>query len=331
MNHDWVAERRSNRRKSLRRIVLRRVAFMLPTLLGMSILIFGLGRVSLSSPKITALGFFATEQAKAAFDERFHLSEPLTTQYWYWLKGVVVGDFGVSFITRTPVVDALVSGAGVTLWLTAGAFVIAVALGGTIGIIGGLTGSRRISGLISSGTVLAISLPQFWLGLVLIIIFAVNFKLLPAGGYVAPADDPAGFVKFMILPWITLALGPAGLLARVVQVRVAEEARRPHVLTAASLGVSRRLTIGRYIVRNSLAEPINVLGIQVGYMLGGAFLIEQVFGLPGIGATALNAARQGDYPVVQAAAVYTVVAFLLISLIVDLIQAALDVQREESA
>lgn len=304
---------------------------MLPTLFGMSVLIFVLGRLSLSSPKITALGFFATEQAKASFDARFHLAEPLVTQYWLWLKGVVVGDFGISFITRTPVVDSLTAGAGVTVWLAAGAFVIAAILGGLLGVLGGLTKSRRLAGVISSGTVLAISLPQFWLGLVLIIVFAVNLELLPAGGYVPPGEDPVAFVKFMILPWVTLALGPAGLLARVVQVRVMEESRRPHVLTAASLGVSRRRTVLRYIVRNSLAEPINVLGIQAGYMLGGAFLVEQVFDLPGIGATALNAARQGDYPVVQAAAVYTVVAFLVISLIVDLVQAALDVRREESA
>jgi peptide/nickel transport system permease protein len=145
------------------------------------------------------------------------------------------------------------------------------------------------------------------------------------------SDDPAAWFKSMLLPWITLAVGPAGLIARVVQVRVAEEARRPHVTTARILGVPRRRIVSRYVLRNSLVEPLNVAGIQAGYMLGGAFLVEQVFNLPGIGAAALAAAKQGDYPIVQAAALYTTLAFLLISLIVDLIQTMLDVRGETEA
>jgi peptide/nickel transport system permease protein len=135
----------------------------------------------------------------------------------------------------------------------------------------------------------------------------------------------------MLLPWLTLAVGPAGLIARVVQVRVAEEGRRPHVLTARILGVPRGRIVSRYILRNSLVEPLNVAGIQAGYMLGGAFLVEQVFNLPGIGVSALAAAKQGDYPIVQAAALYTTLAFLVISLLIDLIQTMLDVRGEPEA
>lgn len=295
----------------------------------MSVLIFAIGRLSLSSPKLVALGFFAPEQAKVEFNKRFHLDEPLLTQYWLWVKAVVRGDFGLSFITRTPVVDAITGGAQVTAMLAVGAIILAAVLGVVVGVVGGLTQSRLTSGLVSVGTVLTLSLPQFWLGLVLIIVFSLKLGLLPAGGYVAFSSDPAGFFKSMLLPWITLAVGPAGLLARVIQVRVSEEVGRPHVLTARSLGVPRRRVLTRYVLRNSLVEPINVLGIQAGYMLGGAFLVEQVFGLPGIGVAALNAAKQGDYPVVQAAAMYTTVAFLLISLVVDVLQAALDVKETE--
>ena len=309
-------------------MVGRRLLFVPPTLLAMSILIFAIGRASLSSPRLVALGFFAPDEAKAQFTERFHLDESLLTQYWLWLKDAATGDFGVSFITRTPVIDTIVGGAGVTAALAAGALVIAIVLGFAVGTIGGLTRSRRLANAIAAGTVLCLSIPQFWFGLILVLVFSLELGLLPAGGYVPPGEDPVDFVRFMLLPWIALAIGPAGLIARVVQVRVAEEAARPHVLTARSLAVPRRRIVGRYVLRNSLVEPTSVIGVQAGYMLGGAFLIEQVFGLPGIGVAALTAAKQGDYPVVQAAALYTTVAFLLISLAIDLLQAALDVRDQ---
>jgi peptide/nickel transport system permease protein len=297
----------------------------------MSILIFAIGRASLSSPKLVALGFFAPERAKEEFNERFHLDESLVSQYWLWLKDAVQGDFGLSFITRTPVIDTIASGAKVTAQLAGGALVLAVVVGGIVGAIGGLTRSRPVSRIVSVGTVLALSLPQFWLGLVLIIVVSLNLGLLPAGGYVPFGTDAGAWFKSMLLPWLTLAVGPAGLIARVVQVRVAEEGRRPHVLTARILGVPRGRIVSRYILRNSLVEPLNVAGIQAGYMLGGAFLVEQVFNLPGIGVSALAAAKQGDYPIVQAAALYTTLAFLVISLLIDLIQTMLDVRGEPEA
>lgn len=294
----------------------------------MSILIFAIGRASLSSPNLVALGFFAPEQAKQAFNERFHLDEPLVIQYWLWLKGAAQGDFGLSFITRTPAIETIASGAKVTAQLAGGALILAIIIGGLVGVVGGLTRSRSLSKVISVGTVMTLSLPQFWLGLVLIIAISLGLGLLPAGGYVAFSDDPALWFRSMLLPWFTLAVGPGGLIARVVQVRVAEERRRPHIVTAETLGIPRRRIISRYIVRNSLIEPLNVVGVQAGYMLGGAFLVEQVFNLPGIGVAALSAAKQGDYPIVQAAALYTTLAFLLITLVVDLIQVTIDVRGE---
>ena len=310
------------------RLATTRILLVIPTLIGMSILIFTTGRLSLVSPKISALGFFATAEAKAAFAARFHLDDPLLTQYWLWVKQAVRGDFGVSLITRTPVTQTLQSGAVVTVSLALGAIIIAAVLGVALGTLGGLGRSRVVSGIISSGSLLGVSVPQFWLGLVLIMVFGLNLNLLPAGGYISFSEDPGGFLRSMVLPWFTLAIAPAGLIARVTQVRVAEESVKPHVLTARSLGVTRNRIIGRYILRNALTEPTTVIGIQVGYMLGGAFLVEQVFNLPGLGQIALTAVNQGDYPVVQAVAVYTTLLFLLVNLTVDLLQMFLDVRVE---
>jgi peptide/nickel transport system permease protein len=321
--HRWRYRRRA-RHAGLR------VLLLVPVLFGMSVLIFGVGRLSLTNASISALGFFATPQAKAAFNARFHLNDPLVTQYWFWVRGAAQGDFGVSLITRSSVSESLRAGFAVTGSLAVGAIILAAVLGFGLGTLGGLGRPRWLSRLISSGSLLGVSVPQFWLGLVLLLIFAVRLGVLPGGGYVPFLEDPVGFLRSMILPWITLAVAPAGLIARVTQVRVAEEAVKPHVLTARSLGVSRARIVFRYIQRNALAEPITVLGIQIGYMLGGAFLVEQVFNLPGLGQIALTAVRQSDYPIVQAVALYTTVAFLLSNLIVDLLLMALDVRFEAS-
>ena len=313
-------------RSRRRRLALTRVLLLFPILLAVSVLIFVAGRLTLNNASISALGFFATPEAKAAFNARFHLDEPLVTQYLLWLRGVLHGDFGDSLITRTSVSETLSGAFVVTFTLALGAMIIATVVGLSLGTLGGLGRPRWLAKVISSGSLLGAPIPQFWLGLVLLLIFAVRLGVLPGGGYVPFREDPALFFRSMLLPWITLAVAPTCVVARVTQVRVAEESVKPHVLTARSLGVSRSRVVTRYVQRNALAEPITVLGIQVGYMLGGAFLVEQVFNLPGLGQIALTAVRQSDYPIVQAVALYTTLAFLLVSLAVDLLLLFLDVR-----
>jgi peptide/nickel transport system permease protein len=312
------------------RLALTRVLLIFPILFAVSVLIFEAGRLTLRNASISALGFFATPEAKAAFNARFHLNEPLVTQYLLWLRGAIHGDFGDSLITRTPVSQTLQSGFIVTFTLALGAMVIAGLAGFGLGTLGGLGRPPWLARLISSGSLFGVSVPQFWLGLVLLLIFAVRLGLLPGGGYVPFTRDPSGFLRSMLLPWITLAVAPAGVVARVTQVRVAEESVKPHVLTARSLGVSRPRIVRHYIQRNALAEPLTVFGIQVGYMLGGAFLVEQVFNLPGLGQIVLTAVRESDYPIVQAVALYTTLAFVLVSLAVDVLLLFLDVRAGTS-
>jgi peptide/nickel transport system permease protein len=307
-----------------------RILLFFPILLGVSVIIFVVGRLTLRNASISALGFFATPQAKAAFNARFHLNQPLVAQYLLWLRGAIHGDFGVSLITRTPVSQALQSGFIVTFTLALGAMIIAGVAGFGLGTLGGLGRPRWLAKLISSGSLFGVSVPQFWLGLILLLIFTVRFGVLPGGGYVPFTQDPAAFVRSMLLPWITLAVAPACVLARITQVRIAEESVKPHVLTARSLGVSRWRIVTHYIQRNALAEPLTVFGIQVGYMLGGAFLVEQVFNLPGLGQIALTAVRESDYPIVQAVALYTTLAFLVVSLAVDVLLILLDVRAGTS-
>ena len=326
LRHPRVQSRPAGRGRQRLRLAATRILLVFPILLAVSVVIFAAGRLTLNNASISALGFFATPEAKAAFNARFHLNEPLVTQYLLWLRGVIHGDFGDSLITRTSVSATLKSGFIVTFTLALGAIAIATVAGLGLGTVGGLGHPRWLARFISSGSLFGVSTPQFWVGLVLLLIFAVRLGVLPGGGYVPFTQDPSAFFRSMLLPWVTLALAPACVVARVMQVRVAEESVKPHVLTARSLGVSRSRITRHYIQRNALAEPLTVLGIQVGYMLGGAFLVEQVFNLPGLGQIALTAVRESDYPVVQAVALYTTLAFLVVSLAVDLLLLFLDVR-----
>jgi peptide/nickel transport system permease protein len=294
----------------------------------MSIIVFVAGRASLASPRLAALGLFAPEKLRDEFDERFHLDEPLVTQYGLWLQDAVRGDFGTSFVTRQPVSEIMKSGAVVTLELAAGALALTVVIGVGTGIVAGMSRSRAVQHTAAAGTVASMSIPSFVLGLIMILLFAQWLHVLPPGGYVSPSVDPIANIQGMLLPWFTLALAPAGLLARIVQVRVREEASRPHVLTARGLGVRESRIRRSYVLRNALTEPITVIGLTAGYLIGGAVLTERVFNLPGLGAAAVNATNHGDYPVVQAVALFATLAFLLISLLVDLLHLRLDVTRE---
>lgn len=289
----------------------------IPVLFGASILIFAAGRIATPNPSTSALSIFATPETRAQFEEARRLNEPLTTQYLLWLSDVLHGDFGTSLISNQPVSDAVAKALPISFALAVGAFLIAACLGIASGTVAGLKRGRPSDRAITAGALLGVAIPSFWLGILLIYLLAVRWQIFPAGGYVPITADPLGFLRSMLLPWLTLGLASAAVVARVTRARVAEEATKPHVRTAQSLGVSRRRRVHHYVLRNSLHEPTTVLGIQVGYLIGGAILVEQVFSLPGLGRLSLVAANQGDFPIIQATALITTVVYLLANLAVD--------------
>jgi peptide/nickel transport system permease protein len=323
------AKRRlSARGRNRLRLVLVRLALVIPTLFGVSVLVFSVGRVSLANPSIASQGNYAPQAARKAFDVEYHLNDSLPVQYEIWLGNVVRGNFGTDFLSGSSVGAEVKSSAGVTLELGVGAILIATVFGLGLGIIGGWRRRSILNRLIAAGGIAAVSIPTFWLGLVFIEVFAIKLNWLPAGGYRGFSASPVEFVRYMLLPWITLAIGPAGVVARITQVRIAEETTKIHVLTARSLGISRSRIIFKYVVRNALLEPTTLLGIQVGYLLGGAVLVEEVFNLPGLGHLAVQAASEADFPVVQAVALLAVLIFLVVNLLVDILHTFLDVRLD---
>jgi peptide/nickel transport system permease protein len=282
------------------------------------------GRIATPNPSTTALSIFATPEAREQFIRERHLDEPLLRQYLLWVKDALHGDFGRSLVTTEPVSEAIGQALPVTIFLALGSLILTALIGLTLGSIAGLRRGGIFDRLLSVVTVVGVSVPAFFLGVLLIHAFAVKTSVFPAGGYVSPGESLGGFFESMALPWVTLSIASICVLARVTRARVADERVRPHVRTARALGIGARRTNLSYILRNSTVEPTTVLGLQLGFMLGGVVLVEQVFGLPGVGSVALYAANQGDFPVIQATALLAMLVFMATSLVVDILHILLD-------
>lgn len=308
----------------MHKALLRRVLLFIPVLFGASVLLFVAGRVATPNPSTTALPLYATPEAREEFIRERHLDDPLLWQYVLWVRAAVHGDFGRSLVTTEPVSEAIAHALPVTVFLALGSLLLTALIGLTLGGIAGLRPGGTFDRALGAGSIIGVSVPSFFLGVLLIQLFAVKLGIFPAGGYVSPAKSLTGFLKSMALPWITLSIASICVLARVTRARVGDERNRPHVRTARALGVSRRRTNRYYVLRNSTVEPTTVLGLQFGYMLGGVVLVEQVFGLPGVGSIALYAANQGDFPVIQATALLAMLVFMVTSLLVDVLHIMLD-------
>jgi peptide/nickel transport system permease protein len=306
------------------KVVLRRALLFIPVLVGATVLLFVAGRIATPNPSTTGLPLYATPQAREEFIRERHLNDPLLWQYFLWVRDVAHGDLGRSLVTTEPVSQAIAHALPVTLFLALGALVLTAIFGLSLGSIAGLRPGGVFDRALGAGTVIGVSVPSFFLGVLLIQMLAVRLSIFPAGGYVSPTASFTGFLKSMTLPWITLSVASICVLARVTRARVGDERNRPHVRTAHALGVSRRRTNRYYVLRNSTVEPTTVLGLQVGYMLGGVVLVEQVFGLPGVGSVALMAANNGDFPVIQATALLAMLVFMVASLLVDILHIVLD-------
>jgi peptide/nickel transport system permease protein len=315
-------------RISLFRVALRRLLIAIPVIIGGTILVFAAGRIATPNPSTTGLSIHVTPEQRELFIKERHLDDPLPVQYVVWLTNALQGNFGRSLTTGQQISATIFSSLKVSAELASGAFILSALGGFGLGMLAGLRGGV-IDRLIAGLSALAVAIPGFWLGLVLIFVLAVWLGVLPAGGYVSPDKDLIGFLRSMLLPWVTLAVFPIAVIARVMRARVIEEMSKPYIRTAFSLGVSRYRVITRYLFPNVLAEPLSLLGVHAGYMLGGVVLIEQVFNIPGLGIRSLAAANQGDFPAIQATALTAMVVLLLVNLVVDLIVLVIDPRLRE--
>jgi peptide/nickel transport system permease protein len=307
------------------RLVVRRLVSFLPVLLLVSFGVFMLEALVPGDPATTlAGGQNATPQAIAQVRQELHLNDPLLEQYGRWLWGVLHLNLGNSLISGDSVWSDIASRFPVTLSLVIAATVVALVVGVPLGI---LSGSRPNSPVDSGARLVSsagIAVPNFWLAVILVSIFAVHWRLFPPLGYVSVTSSPLQWARDIALPAVALGMLLAAALARQLRAGLIDVLSTNYVRTAWAKGCSGSTVVFRHALRNAAIPAVTVLGVQIGYLLGGAVIIEQIFSIPGLGSYMLQGIINNDLPVVQGVALVFVVFQMLMSLLVDLSYGALN-------
>jgi peptide/nickel transport system permease protein len=302
----------------------RRLALAVPLLFGMSVLIFALMRLVPGDPAVAVLGYKATPEGIRALREAFHLDEPVPQQYLRWLAAAARGDLGLDFRQNEPIGQMILDRLPVTLELTLLAALTAALIGVPLGLLaGGRRGGAADRVALAVGLV-GVSIPDFWLGIMLILGFSLGAGLLPSGGWVPLSESLAENLIHLALPALTLAVSRAAVLGRLTRAAVLDTVHRRFVQSARAKGLGERAILFRHVLPNAAIPIATVLGLQVGYMLGGAIVVEMIFTLPGLGRLTLDAVLERNYPVVQSAVLVIGAMFLLVNLATDLLYGAID-------
>jgi peptide/nickel transport system permease protein len=305
--------------------IIKRVLALVPVLFGITLLVFLIMQLAPGDPARIMLGTKATETSLTQLRHELGLDQPLHTQYLRWVGRVVQGNFGRSIQLKREVLPFLLDRFRNSLYLTLFAALLAAGAGIPIGIYSAAH-QHSIGDRVSVVAVLVgFSIPIFWLGIILQIIFGLRLGLLPVSGIHATGrTDFPDLLRHLILPGLTLATGPAAIIARMTRSTMLEVIRQDYIRTARSKGLQESTIIGRHAVRNALIPVVTVVGLQVGYLLGGDVLVEIVFSYPGIGLAMVNGILARDFPLVQGAILLVATTYVLINLAVDLLYAYLD-------
>jgi peptide/nickel transport system permease protein len=282
------------------------------------------------------------DKATAAQLERLRaqlgLDQPVPVQYWRFLLDALQGDFGISITSNRTAINEVLAAFPTTLQLTLASLVLACALGIPLGVIAGTRQGSRIDGIVLAGTLFGVSMPIFWLGLMLLILFAAQLEILPTGGLMPVGMDPPRVTGMsvvdsvlsgdpalirlsllhLVLPAVTLATIPLALITRVTRAEVVAAGLLDHVRTARAKGLDARVVVRRHVLRNAAIPILTVVGLQLGLLLSGAVLTESIYALPGLGRLMVDSILSRDYPVAQAAAIFTAAIFVIVNFLVDI-------------
>lgn len=296
--------------------VLRRAAQSVILLLLVTVVVFSILQLVPGDPATVMLGGQATLSEIELLRKQMGLDRPLVEQYLRYFAGVLHGDFGLSIRARIPVLEYIGQRLPASLALASVAFALVLIVGIPAGVVAAVKNGTVVDHVVMTMAILGQAVPAFWLGLLMIILFAVRLRVLPPFGFGSPAH--------LIMPALTLALLQTGLVARVTRSEMLGVLSQDYIRTARAKGLLETRVITKHALRNALIPLITVLGIQFGTLVGGAVVTETVFGWPGIGSLVVNAVYQRDYPVVQGVVLLLAGAFVMINFVVDSLYAALD-------
>lgn len=306
------------------RFLARRLAYSAVVLLGVLVVVFALVHLVPGDPVRIALGTRYTPEAYEALRSASGLDRPLPSQFAAYLGGALTGDLGVSFRNGDPVAQVLVERLPATISLAVVGIVVALLIALPAGVYSALREGRLSDAIIRVTSQFGVSVPDFWLGILLVAVFATTLGWLPTSGYRPLFGDPAGWLQHIVLPGLTVGLVAGAIMTRFVRSAVLEVANAGYVRTARSKGLPPRIVTLRHTVRNALVPILTITGIQLATILGGVIVVEVVFAWPGLGRLVFNAVAARDYPVIQGAVLLIAALFLLINLIVDLLYAVVD-------
>jgi peptide/nickel transport system permease protein len=306
------------------RFVLRRAWSGIIVLLVGSIAVFGVLHLAPGDPAALAAGPDASPAAVHAVRAQLGLDRSIPHQYLTWLHGVLTGDLGTSYAQNASIARLIGNGAGNTLELTLAAVVLAALLGGAIGIAVGTSRHRSTRTVLSGLIGLVFAVPTYVSGVLFVLLFAVTLRVLPAGGHAALLSDPAEGLKYLLMPSVALALPSAAVVARFLSTSIRQVMEEDYIQTVTAKGLAPRRIILRHALPNALPPVLTVFAIQIGHMLGGAIVVEQIFAWPGLGQLLINSVKANDYLIVQDLLLMTITVFVVLQTLTDLLQARVD-------
>jgi len=304
--------------------IIRRFLILIPTFLGITLVVFAAMKLIPGDPIIALLQDSYTEELAAELRVQLGLDRPLPVQYAIWLRDLFSGNWGTSIISRQPVLDEILQRLPITIELLILALFFALVISVPIGIISAVKRNTMIDYGAMTFAMLGISLPEFFLGALLLIFFSLGLQWLPATGYVPFFEYPVDNLRHMMLPAITLGMTRAALIARLMRNSMLEVIRQDYIDTARAKGLSEFIVINKHALKNALIPTVTVVGLQIGYLIGGAIIVESLFAIPGIGSFGIDGILQRDYPMVQAFSVVAASGFIFTNFVVDVVYTFLD-------
>lgn len=303
------------------RYVIKRILMLLPVLLGVTFVVFFIMSLAPGDPATLILGDQASAEDIFEKREELGLNDPLPIQYLNYVKNLASGDFGISYKTGLPVSEMILARFPNTLILTLTGMTIALIIGISAGILSAKNQYSLIDNVTMVGALIGVSMPSFWLGLLLVLVFSVQLKWLPSSGM---GNGFIPLVRSLVLPGITLGLSSASMIARMTRSTMLEVVRQDYIDTARSKGISDTAITFKHMLRNALIPIVTIVGLQFGMLLGGAVLAETVFAWPGLGRYMVESIRSRDIPAVLGVVVFMSMAFSVVNLMVDILYSYLD-------
>lgn len=308
---------------SLQEYALRRLLWAVPVLTLVTFIVFGLVRLVPGGPAEVMLGADASPERLAAVRAELGLDQPIHVQYVDYITDVLRGDFGRSYVNNQEVSAAIASRLPTTLFVTLAGFVVSLSVAIPAGTFSAVKRGTTWDGVGLTFGLLGVSIPNFWLGIVLLLVFGVTYDVFPVAGYVSPLEDPVEGLRYLVLPGVTLGTAMAAVVTRMLRSELLEELQQDYLDAVRMKGVSETRTLV-HAMKNAFIPVVTVIGMQFGYLLGGSIIIEVVFSIPGMGRLLINAITSRDYITLQGLVIVYTTFFVLVNLVVDLTYFYLD-------